>query len=112
MFSFKSSFVLAAFTISALAIPVSLADDQLIKSYIVFAQVPAGTQSFTLQNGQDAIALKYVHFQATSILSVLCCHSNQFQSLSASSSCTNGQNACIGSQFAQVCQNLLNNLCI
>ncbi|KAF8590279.1 hypothetical protein K439DRAFT_1330579 [Ramaria rubella] len=44
----------------------------------------AGAQSFTLANGQAANALN-----------------GQFATLSPSSSCTAGQNACIGGQFAQ-----------
>ncbi|KZT24474.1 hypothetical protein NEOLEDRAFT_1179160 [Neolentinus lepideus HHB14362 ss-1] len=43
-----------------------------------------GAKSFTLSNGQDAQKLNA-----------------QFASLSASSSCTDGQNACVGGAFAQ-----------
>jgi hypothetical protein len=45
---------------------------------------PAGAKPFTLQNGKDAKALN-----------------QKFAGLSASSSCTNGQQACVGNSFAQ-----------
>jgi hypothetical protein len=51
---------------------------------LAVAARPARRASFTLENGQDAIALN-----------------NQFQSLTASSPCQSGENACVGNSFAQ-----------
>jgi hypothetical protein len=45
---------------------------------------PTRRATFTLQNGEDAIALN-----------------NKFRTLTADSACTAGQNACIGNKFAQ-----------
>ncbi|KAF8513826.1 hypothetical protein BU17DRAFT_94993 [Hysterangium stoloniferum] len=72
MFSLKFTVIVATLFAPVLAAPVSpLAPD-------------AGAKPFTLKNGQDAIALN-----------------NKFNSLSASSACTDGALACINGQFAQ-----------
>jgi len=56
----------------------------LFASVLALPAPDAGAKPFTLKNGQDAIALN-----------------DKFTSLSPSSSCTAGQEACVNGQFAQ-----------
>lgn len=56
----------------------------LLASVLAAPAPDAGAKPFTLKNGQDAIALN-----------------NKFTSLSATSSCTDGDQACVNGQFAQ-----------
>ena len=63
MVAFVSSLVFSALSLSALAIPVRICDD-LPAHMCWFARViqmpDAGAKSFTKQNGEAAIILKYV----------------------------------------------------